>query len=248
MCRLHPHKAATLIVAFFPVFAFPAKETLTIQVGVGEKPTDTVIIWTDYDRPPEVPEPSGKGWAGLEVDSSWTDGTIRNVRYSHSFLAMMGNRKGYGVDYVHLVDDPQAGEPQYSAILNFIFRGDTSRFYGWEPVHMMEMPDAFPYQESVFTTGSGLYGEVSTYAGNSTTDLTENTWTRLLSREDGWRGYALPSAVPPSGARLRVLADADPLRVYDIQGRLLPDYRNRVEGAFIGLHAGEGSRSGSGGY
>lgn len=249
--RLLTRKRERPAAAFKPM-VLPGKETLRIQIGKEKQILDTVIIWTQYDQPPGTEGPAGQKWADLEKDSAWSDAKGWNLRYSHAFTAMMGSRKGAGGDYIHLVDNPEdfIGTPQYTSILSFSFPGDTSVGFQWEPDHFADVPQAYPYDKSGFTNGDEQYGEVITYAGKGTENLTSGQWARLLTREKGWAGYqptALAHRPAPvaqadrglinldPGATLRVPAGATVLRVFDAQGRVRFETRNLVEGSEVAL-------------
>jgi hypothetical protein len=232
--------------------AFPGKETLRIQIGKGKQLLDTVVIWTQYDAPPEITEPTGRKWSDLEKDTAWSDSQGWNLRYTHSFLAQKGSRKGYGTDYIYLVDNPEdfIGTPHYTASLSLSFPGDTSETYSWEPEHMVDVPEAYPYDKTRLIDGSESYADVLKTVINGSENLTEGQWALLLTRENGWVDYQsnvlsrrsnrggrmdgwLVNLVP--GARLPVPPGAKAMRIFDVQGRVQFEIRNLVEGATVAL-------------
>jgi hypothetical protein len=100
---------AGFCAVLFPAMAFSAKETLRIQIGRNTSSNgqdieilDTVLIWIDYAKPPEVAPPGGVAWPALEKDSTWVDDNSRNLRYAHSFMAATRFGKGFGSDYISL--------------------------------------------------------------------------------------------------------------------------------------------------
>lgn len=229
---------------------FPGKETLRIQIGKGKQILDTVVIWTQYDAPPELAQPAGKKWSDFEVDTAWSDSQGWNLRYTHSFLAQKGSRKGYGTDYIYLVDNPEdfSGTPRYTASLSLSFPGDTSETYSWEPEHMVDVPQAYPYDKTRMVAGGETYADILKTVVNGSENLAEGQWALPLSRENGWIDYQsnvlarrsrpgeqaggwLLNLVP--GAPLKAPPGAKALRVFDVQGRIQFEARNLAEGASV---------------
>jgi hypothetical protein len=268
MLRPHLPKAAVLVAALFPSFAYcdvgtsgdttnapvvlPGKETLRLQIGKGKQPLDTVVIWTQYDAPPEIAEPTGKKWSDLEVDTAWSDSQGWNLRYTHSFLAMKGSRKGYGTDYIYLVENPEdsTGTPHYTASLSLSFPGDTSETYSWEPEHMVDVPQAHPYDKTRLIAGGESYADIFRIVANGSENLAEGQWALVLARENGWIDFQsnvlsrrsnrdgradgwLFNLLP--GAALRAPSGAKALRVFDVRGRIEFETRNLVEGREVVL-------------
>lgn len=180
-------KLAALTTALIPAFSHPAKETLHIQIGKDKHILDTVLIWIDYAKSPEVDPIQGGEWSDWEKDSVWIDEENHKiVRYTHNFLATKGTRKGFGNDYISFTTSGNS-EPQYIASVSFNFQGDTAEAYTWEPVHWQDNPEIFPYQ-SGFKAGTGFYGQVSKYVGNGGDNLAQGQWALFLSRANGWVG------------------------------------------------------------
>jgi hypothetical protein len=232
--------------------ARPGKETLRIQIGKEKEILDTLVIWTRYDAEPQVPDASGRKWADLEKDSAWRDSEGWNLRYSHSFLAMQGTRQGIGGDYIYLVYDLEDfnGLPRYTSILSIGFPGDTSEYYQWQPDHMADVPQAYPYDKSGFIDGGEGYGEVIRRVGETSANLAQGQWARILTREQGWIGYqttALARGTKALGRADSWLIDLDPgpalrtppgakaLRILDVQGRTRFEARNLTEGGEVAL-------------
>lgn len=192
-------------------------------------------------------------WSDLEKDTAWSDSQGWNLRYTHSFLARKGSRKGYGTDYIYLLDNPEdfSGAPHYTASLSLSFPGDTSETYSWEPEHMADVPQAYPYDKSHLFSGSESYADVLKTVVNGSENLTEGQWARPLTRENGWVDYPLPIALShrsnPAGptdgwlvnlvpgATLQVPPGAKALRILDVQGRIRFETRNLVEGSEVVL-------------
>jgi len=267
MLRPHRPKVAALVAILFPAFAYceverpassndpvvlPGKETLRLQIGKGKQPLDTVVIWTQYEAPPEIAEPTGKKWSDLEVDTAWSDSQGRNLRYTHFFLAMKGTRKGYGTDYIYLVDNLQdsSGTPHYTASLSLSFPGDTSETYSWEPEHMVDVPQAYPYDKTRLIAGGESYADVLKTVANGSENLTEGQWALVLARENGWIDYQSNALSRRSNRRgrtdgwlfnlhpdtaLRTPPGAKALRVFDVRGRIEFETRNLVEGSEVAL-------------
>lgn len=211
------------------------KETLHIQMGKDNAILDTVVVLIDYGKPPDIKNPNGVDWADLEKDSAWTDDKGWYVRYSHSFMASLGSRKGSGSDYLSLsvFSEDFFGEPQLNANLGFTIPGDTTLTISWDPNHIVEKAEAYPFQGSAFKSGMGQFGQVSKWVGSSNENLAEGQWAKLLIREDGWA--SVTTALQPvkqagraegrslylaPGTVLRTPPGASGLQVLDIQGRL----------------------------
>jgi hypothetical protein len=254
-------KIAGLCAALLPAAVFPAKETLHVQVARYRSSDvrdieilDTVLIWVDYAKFPEVTSPIAGGWPAQEKDSAWVDDTSRSIRYNHNFLAETRSRKGSGSDFIHLTERAGNCLLQSDSYLDFSFPGDTTLLYQWSPAHLMDKDNAFPLHRGL-KPRSEVYGEVFKYAKGSTQNLAEGQWTKLVAREDGWTGYegnptlALSRSVPSApadgwafdlrpGTQLRVPPGAHALRVFDIQGRLHWENRNLPAGAPVALPDG----------
>jgi hypothetical protein len=215
---------------------------------------DTVLIWIDYAKAPEIATTAGVAWSALEKDSSWVDDHSRNLRYSHNFLAETRSGKGIGIDYISLTEmDTLCSLPEYDGFVDFVFGSDTATDYRWSPAHMQDKPEAFPNHRGM-KTGFPEFGEVLTYAMGGTVNLTQGQWTKLLVREDGWTNYTEPTqALARSvqtrpqegwvfnllpGTQLRAPAGAKTLRILDVRGRLQWENRNLTAGAPVALPNG----------
>jgi len=230
--------------------AFPGKETLRLQIGKGKQILDTVVIWTQYDAPPEIAEPTGRKWSDLEKDSAWSDAQGWNLRYAHSFLAMKGSRKGYGTDYIYLLDNPEdfSGAPHYTSSLSLSFPGDTSETFSWEPEHMVDVPQAYPYAKSGLIAGSESYADIFKTVVNGSENLAEGQWALVLAREQGWIDYQSKVLSRPShrsgssdgwlvnwGTPLQTPQGARALRIFDVQGHVQFETGNLREGSEVAL-------------
>ncbi|MDB5050390.1 MAG: hypothetical protein JWO30_3461 [Fibrobacteres bacterium] len=228
------------------------KETLHIQIGKDEAILDTVVLWIDYGKPPEIERPNGGNWADFEKDSAWTDDLGWYVRYNHAFLASMGSRKGQGGDYVSLsaFSEQFNGEPEYSANVFFSIPGDTTLQISWDPNHIVEKAEAYPFHKSGFKSGMEQFGEVSKRVGSGGENLAQGQWAKLLIRENGWSGFETTGsmALRPAkqagrtdgwivhlapGTVLRAPPGATGLKVLDVQGRLHWESRNLREGTLV---------------
>jgi hypothetical protein len=252
----HPLKVSILAAALLPAAVHSAKETLHLQIGRNKSDVatdieilDTVLLWVDYEKLPEVDPPQGGKWSALEKDSVWIDdGNQKNVRYTHNFLASMGSRKGYGFDYISFTSSGTS-LPQYTAYASFHFRGDTTVKFGWDPAHYQDNPEVHPYSGGL-RPGTGMYGEVSKHVGEGGANLAQGQWAKLLIRENGWTGGDGPTSLRPvkqagrkegwvvhlaPGTLLRAPAGAKGLKVLDVQGRLRWGMRNLEEGAVLAV-------------
>jgi hypothetical protein len=232
--------------------ALPGKETLHLQIGKGKQILDTAVIWTQYDAPPGIAEPTGRKWSDLEKDTAWSDTQGWNLRYTHSFLAMMGSRKGYGIDYIYLLDKPEdfSGAPHYTSSLSLSFPGDTSETFSWDPEHMVDVPQAYPYDKSGLIAGSESYADIFKTVVNGSENLAEGQWALVIAREQGWIDFQSGVLSRPShrgarsdswlinlvpGARLQAPPGARALRILDVQGRVQFETGNLRKGSEVAL-------------
>lgn len=255
-------KIMGLCAALLPSFAFSAKETLHIQIGRNKSSNgndieilDTVLIWIDYAKLPEIASSTGMAWPTFEKDSIWVDDHTRNYRYAHNFLAETRSGKGFGSDYIRLTEvDVNCSMPDFIGEVDFTFGSDTSTDYRWDPSHMQDNPEAWPYHRGTMKSGLEQFGQVYTYAKGGTENLTQGQWAKLLIREDGWTNYSEPTQAlartvqtgPQEGwvfnlmpgAQLRAPAGAKALRILDVQGRVQWENRNLTPGSLIALPNG----------
>jgi hypothetical protein len=226
------------------------KETLLIEIGKDKAILDTVALWINYGKLPEIEHPNGVNWADLEKDSTWADDKGWYVRYNHSFMASLGSRQGNGWDYLSLsvFSEDFNGEPQFNANAGFTFSGDTTLQIYWDPNHIVEKAEAYPFQRSGFKSGMEQFGQVSKWVDSGGENLAQGQWAKLLIRENGWTGG--PTALHPvkqatrtegwfvhlaPGTVLRTPPGATGLKVLDVQGRLHWESRNLREGAPVAL-------------
>lgn len=245
--------ATALALSFLALDLHAAKETLRIQVGKDKEILDTVVIWFDYEKFPEIDHPQGADWSALEKDSLGSDDEALSVKYNHNFLVQKGSRKGFGSEYISY-RTTGTGTPQYQSWLGFNFPGDTTEGYLWEVIHMNDYPELRPYHQGIRSDGSGMYGQASLDAGDGK-NLVQGRWALIISRESGWAGSGaggatavrpVQAAAPKQegwmfhfapGAVLNAPPGAKALRIFDLQGRLHWETGDLAQGAAVQLPA-----------
>lgn len=225
-----------------------AKETLRVRIEKDGKAVDTVVLWFDYEKLPEIAPHDGE-WADSEMDSVWIDQEdMLRVKYEHSFLAQMGSRKGSGHDYISYARHTlNPADPLYISALSFVFPGDTVETYSWEVIHMNDHPQAHPYHRGLPANGAEVYGSVGRNVGGKGPNLAEGQWGVIFSRESGWAGSGATAIRPlksaaasegwisgiSPGTFLQAPAGAKAMRILDLQGRLQWEARGLTQGATV---------------